>query len=228
MRTKSSTIRESISNPIRCYVTLLKNSTVPSRRFFLRYWHLRVAYFAYAFWPTPPRYLEEIGAPYEDVNAATVDRTSLAYPHPFGSMPAATDDGGVSLFESGAILLFAADKYGGLDTPEKRAAVTKWVLWANASLDPICFTENDRGQVIGSQLLAGSPRALKVLDGLLTRSTWLLGSGDDDFSVADVAVASYLLYTLLFFPNVRARGAPAAQGALAPPSSDVFCPPPGA
>jgi len=43
--------------------------------------------------------------------------------------------------------MFLADKYGGLDTPEKRAAVGKWVMWANASLDPICFVENDRGQV---------------------------------------------------------------------------------
>ena len=34
-------------------------------------------------------------------------------------MPAAADDGGVELFESGAILLYLADKYGGLDTPEK-------------------------------------------------------------------------------------------------------------
>ena len=47
--------------------------------------------------------------------------------------------GDLQVFESGAILMFLADKYGGLDTPEKRAEVNKWIVWANASLDPICF-----------------------------------------------------------------------------------------
>eukprot|EP00959_Pyramimonas_sp_CCMP1952_P327813 6862984-Pyramimonas_sp.AAC.1 len=35
-------------------------------------------------------------------------------PHPFGQVPALTDEGGVEVFESGAILLYIADKYGGL------------------------------------------------------------------------------------------------------------------
>jgi glutathione S-transferase/alpha,alpha-trehalase len=124
-----------------------------------------------------------------------VDRRAPSYPHPFGSVPAALDDGGVQLFESGAILLFIADKYGGLDTPEKRAAVTKWVMWANASLDPICFG----GESFVTKL-TGSPKAVGVLDGILGKSKWLLG---DEFSVADVAVASYLLYALQFFPQVK-------------------------
>lgn len=144
-------------------------------------------------------YLEELGVEFENINAATVDRSSPAYPNPFGSMPAA-EDNNVKLFESGAILLFIADKYGGLDTPEKRAAVTKWVMWANASLDPICFVENDRGQVLDTKL-KGSPKAIATLNDLLgDRGPWLLG---DEFSVADVAVGSYILYTLLFFPQVR-------------------------
>jgi len=69
--------------------------------------------------------LEELGVPYENIDAQTVDRRSDAYPNPFGSIPAASDSGGVELFESGAILLYIADKYGGLDTPERRAAVAK-------------------------------------------------------------------------------------------------------
>ena len=91
----------------------------------------------------------------------------------------------LEVFESGAILMFLADKYGGLDTPEKRALaakihhlgpkkeqdhlllwerldlqarlfwrkqtacfgacagaeVNKWIVWANATLDPICFKD---------------------------------------------------------------------------------------
>lgn len=41
-------------------------------------------------------------------------------------------------------------RYGGLDTPEKRAAVGKWVMWANATLDPILFKETPQGKVIGT------------------------------------------------------------------------------
>lgn len=69
--------------------------------------------------------MEELGVPYENIDAQTVDRTSDTYPNPFRSIPAASDSDGVELFESGAILLYIADKYGGLDTPERRAAVAK-------------------------------------------------------------------------------------------------------
>jgi glutathione S-transferase len=136
-------------------------------------------------------------------DATRVDRSSYPeYPNPFGSIPAAADVGGVSLFESGAILQYVADKYGGLDTPEKRAAVGKWIMWANASLDPICFKENERGQVIGTKLTE-SPRAILILEALLGESEWLLGDGEDSFSAADVAVGSYLLYALLFNGGLR-------------------------
>ena len=37
-------------------------------------------------------------------------------------------------------------------TAEARAKFTKWVLWANSSLDPICFVENERGQVMGTSV----------------------------------------------------------------------------
>jgi len=151
-------------------------------------------------------YLEEIGAPYQTIDATAVDRSKYpTYPHPFGSIPACSDEGGVGLFESGAILMFIADKYGGLDTPEKRAEVGKWVMWANASLDPICFMENERGQVVGTRL-AGEPKAVFVLDKLLSQSDFLLGNGEENFSVADVAVASYVLYALLFNRDLKIAG----------------------
>jgi glutathione S-transferase len=130
-------------------------------------------------------------------------------PHPFQQLPCLTD-GDALVFESGAILQYlvqskAANK---LATAEQ-AAVLSWIVWANASLDPVCFINNARGQVIDTGL--NYPERHKRIDrlnailqenkGVLVKS---LG-----FSVADVAVASYLLYTLLFFPNTNLTKWPA-------------------
>ncbi|CAE7213193.1 gstB, partial [Symbiodinium natans] len=146
-------------------------------------------------------YLHEIGQEFEMVQAAQVDRTSPDYPHPFGKIPA-LQDGDAKVFESGAILMYLADKYGGLDTPAKRAEAGKWVVWANASLDPICFKEDGNGRVLGTGL-ADDPPALRTLDAFLADREFLLGSGEESFSVADVAVGSYLLYVPLFFPDIN-------------------------
>ena len=143
-------------------------------------------------------YLHEVGADFEAVDANAVDRTGPDYPHPFGKIPALRD-GAVSVFESGAILMYLAEKYGELDTMEKRAAAGSWVAWANATLDPICFVRNDAGRVLNTKL-RGRPPAIDVLDELLSTREWILG---EDFSVADVAIGSYLLYPLLFFPDVN-------------------------
>ena len=45
------------------------------------------------------------------------------------------------------VRIFLADKYGGLSTPEQRGTVSSWVVWANASLDPVLFKENEKGIV---------------------------------------------------------------------------------
>lgn len=48
--------------------------------------------------------------------------------NPFGKVPA-MQDGSLSLFESGALLTYLADKYGKLDTPEARCAAAWTVQW---------------------------------------------------------------------------------------------------
>jgi glutathione S-transferase/alpha,alpha-trehalase len=83
-----------------------------------------------------------------------------------------------------------------------RVVCFQWVVWANASLDPLCFVENDQGQVLDTKL-RGDPKQLFVLDRMLAQSSWLVG---DAFSAADVAVGSYILYVLLFFPQVLGGG----------------------
>lgn len=140
------------------------------------------------------------------INAGGVDRNSKEFPHPFGSIPALLD-GDQKVFESGAILMYLADKYGGLDTPEKRAEANKWVVWANATLDPICFKEDGNGRVLDTGL-RGENRRLGRLNQILKDQEFILG---DKFSVADVAIGSYLLYVPQFFPDVNVSQYPNIQ-----------------
>lgn len=118
-------------------------------------------------------------------------------PHPFGQLPCLTDDDGVMVFESGAILLYLLSKLENV-TPSERAAMTSWITWANASLDPICFKETPDGKVFDTGLRQPNKR-IDTVDKLLSTQTFLLG---DKFSLADVAVASYMLYVLQFFSDV--------------------------
>lgn len=89
-------------------------------------------------------------------------------------------------------------RYGGLDTPEKRASVAKWIFWANATLDPVLF-KVDNAQVVGTNAET-NPKPLFQLNGILEGKRYLV---NDEFSVADVAVSSYLLYVPQFFPEVK-------------------------
>eukprot|EP01041_Mallomonas_annulata_P002999 gene2999-5877_t len=119
--------------------------------------------------------------------------------HPFGQVPYLTD-GSVGVFESGAILLYLADAYGGNNTPQERASYTKWVVWANSELDGLCFGKG----MSGSQLDKPN-KALDTLENLLSKSDWLV---NNEFSVADVAVGSYLNYVPVFFRNVNPSSRP--------------------
>lgn len=120
-------------------------------------------------------------------------------PHPFGQIPCLTDDGDVMVFESGAILQYLlAKSKGDVSHDSKSAAISSWISWANASLDPIAFLETPDGKVYDTGLKSQNKRIAK-LDDILSDSSYLV---DDEFSLADVAVASYLLYVIQFFPDV--------------------------
>lgn len=126
--------------------------------------------------------------------------------HPFQQVPFLTDDGGIEVFESGAILLYLADAYGGHSTPAKRAQYTKWVVWTQAELDGLCF-----GAVPGDHHVRGTSmdkpelRSVAVLEKMLGESEWMV---NNEFSVVDVAIGSYLNYVPIFFPNANLAGTP--------------------
>lgn len=111
--------------------------------------------------------------------------------HPFGQIPFLTDDGGVEVFESGAILLYLMDAYGGIDTPQARAKYTKWVVFANSEFESLCF-----GKKMSGPQLAQSHKSIDYLEKFFASNEYLV---DNTFSVADVAVASYLNYIPVFF-----------------------------
>ncbi|GAX23895.1 glutathione S-transferase [Fistulifera solaris] len=125
-------------------------------------------------------------------------------PHPFGQLPCLTDDNDVVVFESGAILQYLHQKFAAM-SPAAAAAVTAWIVWANASLDPICFLETPEGKVYDTGLRKPNKRINRLEEILQANqknsgTMWLVP--DAGFSCADVAVSSYLLYTLQFFPTV--------------------------
>lgn len=125
-------------------------------------------------------------------------------PHPFGQIPCLTDDDDILVFESGAILQYFHQKTTAKQqwNPAEAAAITSWITWANASLDPICFLETPDGKVYDTGLKQPN-RRISQLDQMLSSQKFLMGL---EFSLADVAVASYLLYVLQFFPGALDTG----------------------
>lgn len=131
-------------------------------------------------------YLEELGVSYEfiqlDFQAGEQRQPAYLAINPIGKVPAIVD-GDFKLWESGAILLYLADKHHPAATPELRGLLSQWVLYANATLGPGMFVEASRERE-GAWLLAS-------LNQYLDGREFLVG---DDFSAADVAVGAMLAY----------------------------------
>jgi glutathione S-transferase len=85
--------------------------------------------------------LEESGLPYRlqriDAAGGELKRPEYRRIHPFGQIPA-IDDGGFRLFESAAIVLYVAEKAGGLlpTTREDRARAEQWAFAAVNTVEP--------------------------------------------------------------------------------------------
>ncbi|MFM6196791.1 MAG: glutathione S-transferase family protein [Planktothrix sp.] len=132
-------------------------------------------------------YLEEIGVPYEfillDMTAGEHLKPEFLAINPIGKVPAIIE-GDFKLWESGAILLYLAEKQGKLpESIEERAEIYQWVLFGNATLGTGIFIEANREKE--------TPRLLNPLNELLTKQPFLMG---DELNVADIAVGSILAY----------------------------------
>jgi len=131
-------------------------------------------------------YLEELAIPYQfivlDLQAGDLSQPTFKAINPFSKVPAIVD-GDFTLWESGAILMYLAEKYGKEFDVERRATIAQWVLFANSTLATGIFVEANREKE--------TPRLMKPLSELFERQPFVLG---DQFSVADVAVGSLLSY----------------------------------
>jgi glutathione S-transferase len=131
-------------------------------------------------------YLEELAIPYEfivlDLQAGDLSQPTFKAINPFSKVPAIVD-GDFTLWESGAILMYLAEKYGKEFDVERRATIAQWVLFANSTLATGIFVEANREKE--------TPRLMKPLSELFERQPFVLG---DQFSAADVAVGSLLSY----------------------------------
>lgn len=164
-------------------------------------------------WPTPNGLkvsimLEETGLPYDahPVDIAhdlqhTPEFTAL---NPNAKIPAIIDPNGpdgtpMPLFESGAILIYLADKTGML-LPKAGAAryqVLQWLMFQMGGIGPMFgqlgFFVKFRGKQVKDPIpreryIDEAERLLEVLEEVLEGRDWLCG----DYSIADIAVCPWL------------------------------------
>lgn len=145
-------------------------------------------------------YIKELGA---DVELVTVDMygskehksADFLAINPMGRVPALRD-GDLVMSESGAILLYLWQQCGGGDkaSPVLRGKVLQWVLFTNSTLEEAVFGPKKDQQ---------RPEVFEVLDKLLSQTAYIAG---DDFTVADVALASSLIWMPAMAPEAKADG----------------------
>ncbi len=140
-------------------------------------------------------YLEELEIPYEYIllNMQEGEHHQPAYlsVNPFGKVPGIDDDG-FTLWESGAILLYLAEKYSQLPGDlNGRSIYTQWVLFGNSTLAICLFVPTAREKEL--------PRLAGALNEILGKHPYILG---DEFTVADVAVGSILAYVPMMLKDV--------------------------
>jgi glutathione S-transferase len=150
--------------------------------------------------------LQLMGAPYElaHVDYFKAEQKSEAYTalNPNQSIPAMVD-GDLVLWESNAILQYAADKIGNDAVYPKdlkvRADINRWMLWEAAAWFPSCYVflvENCVKPLLGGAadpaiLDAQAPNFHKlagILDARLKNNRWVAGTAGP--SIADISLAS--------------------------------------
>jgi len=158
-------------------------------------------------WPTPNGMkisimLEEVGLPYRvhgiNIGAGDQFKPEFLRLSPNNRIPAILDEEGpdgtpVSLFESGAILMYLAEKTGRLwprDQPQKWATV-QWLMWQMGGFGPMLGQAHHFRQYAPETIPYAvdrytneTGRLYSVLDKRLGEAPYLAG---EDYTIADIA-----------------------------------------
>ncbi|MBT9489763.1 MAG: glutathione S-transferase N-terminal domain-containing protein [Rubrivivax sp.] len=160
--------------------------------------------------------LEELGLPYEPHRVAFDSNDQLSPEflslNPNNKIPAILDPDGpggqpLALFESGAILVYLAEKAGRFipTEPAARYEALQWVMWQMGGVGPMFgqlgFFHKFAGKDFEDKrprdrYVAESKRLLGVLEQRLTGRAWILG---DDYSIADIAVFPWVRNLVGFY-----------------------------
>ena len=139
--------------------------------------------------------LEELNIQY-DLEVLPFTKEGLKSPehrsrHALGRVPV-IEDGNVSIFESGAIMIYLADKANNLIStdPQKRAKVLEWLMFQMGGIGPMMGQANvffryfpEKIQPAIDRYQNESRRLFEVLDSHLKANEWLAG----EYSIADIA-----------------------------------------
>lgn len=162
-------------------------------------------------WATPNGHkihilLEELGLPYRvhGINIGRGEQFTAEFLaiSPNNKIPAIVDSDGpdgspISVFESGAILLYLAEKTGRfLSTkPRERIATIEWLMWQMGSIGPMLGQAHHFRQYAPEKIAYAIDRYTKeaqrlygVLDRRLASQRHLAG---DDYSIADIATFAW-------------------------------------
>ena len=162
--------------------------------------------------------LEEIGLPYEahKVSFETQDQLSSEFLslNPNNKIPAIIDPNGPSgqalgLFESGAILIYLAEKSGELlpEDPAMRYETIQWLMFQMAVIGPMFGQVGFFNKFAGAayedkrprdRYVAESRRLLDVLEKRLLGRTWIMG---DEYSIADIATFPWVRNLIGFYES---------------------------
>ncbi|BAU92061.1 glutathione S-transferase domain-containing protein [Methylorubrum populi] len=166
------------------------------------------------YWPTPnghkvTMFLEEAGLPYTihpvDIGKGAQFEASFLKIAPNNRMPAIVDqapsDGGepVSLFESGAILLYLAEKTGRFLPADLRgrAETLQWLFWQMGGLGPMLGQNHHFSQYAPEKIPYAIDRYVKetnrlygVLDRRLADRAFVAGA---DYTIADMAAYPWIV-----------------------------------
>jgi GST-like protein len=160
--------------------------------------------------------LEETGIPYEahlvDIMKGDNKTPQFLSLNPNGKIPAIIDPDGpggkpLALFESGAILLYLADKTGRFIPADaaQRWETIAWLLFQMAAIGPmfgqVGFFNKFAGRDYADKrplerYVAESQRLLGVLDARLDGRTWIMG---EDYTIADIATLGWVENLINFY-----------------------------